>query len=95
MANQETIQQRFLTFHFNNPHIYSLLCKYARLAKAKGFAKYSIQSLCEIIRWHVSTPSRGDEFKVNNSYLSRYARLLMSQESDLAGFFEVRELVSQ
>jgi hypothetical protein len=95
MANQSSIQERFLTFHLNNPNIYFLLCKYARIALAKGFTRYSIQGLAEIIRWHIKTPSHGDEFKVNNSFLSRYARLLMSQESDLAGFFEVRNLISE
>ena len=38
----------------------------------------------------------GEEpFKFSNDFTSRYARLMMEQEEDLQGFFELRELRSE
>ena len=34
---------------------------------------------------------KGKDFKLNNNYVSRYARLIMAQEADLEGVFETRE----
>jgi hypothetical protein len=36
----------------------------------------------------------GDDFKLNNNYHSRYARLIMEREPGLDGFFETRGLRS-
>jgi hypothetical protein len=33
-----------------------------------------------------------EEFRLSNSYRSRYARLIMEQEADLQDFFTTREL---
>ena len=38
--------------------------------------------------------SKPTEFKLNNDFTSRYARLIMQQEPDLEDFFEVRVLRS-
>jgi hypothetical protein len=38
----------------------------------------------------------GDEdYKLNNNFTSRYARLLMQHNADLAGFFEIRAMASE
>ena len=44
----------------------------------------------ERVRWFTEIEARGDTFKCNNNYTAHYARLLMEQESELAGFFETR-----
>lgn len=87
------IQQRFEEFHRENPHIYALVVKYCRQVMDAGLKKYSVNAIFERIRWHlrVEVKSR-DEFKLNNNYRSRYARLVMDQEPGLEGFFETREL---
>jgi hypothetical protein len=36
------------------------------------------------------TTAGDDEFKVNNDYAAYYARLIMWQEPDLGGFFQLR-----
>jgi hypothetical protein len=55
-------------------------------------ARYGIKALFEVLRYEYSVQTQGDEFKLNNSYTSRYARMLMRQHADLDGFFETREL---
>ena len=49
--------------------------------------------LFEIVRWRRGVVTViGDGFRLNNNYRSRYARLIESQEPDLEGIFDTREL---
>lgn len=93
-GDRETIQQRFLAYHRANPQIYRLIVHYAREAMYSGHrTHYGISMIYERVRWHVNIETRSeDEFKLNNDYRSRYARLVMEQEFDLADFFEIRKL---
>lgn len=89
-----TIQQRFLDYHRANPEIYRLIVFYARQAKRSGHrARYGMKVIFERVRWHVEIETLSlDDYKLNNDFSSRYARLVMEQEPDLADFFETREL---
>jgi hypothetical protein len=93
--SDKTIQERFEAFHAENPEVYQLLCRYSREAKSAGRNHYGIEALFSRIRWHKQIETRGDDFKLNNDFRSRYARLLMQKESDLDGFFELRNLRSE
>ena len=86
-----TIQERFEAFHKSNPHVYNELCNLARQLKARGRERYGIKSLFEALRWHKAMQTSDEEFKLNNNFTAFYARLLMAQEPELDGFFEVRE----
>ena len=87
------IQRRFERFHRENPHIYKKLVELARQVKSRGLKHYSIASLFERLRWHFRFETKSEEpFKLNNDFRSRYARLVMETESDLADFFDLREL---
>lgn len=89
-----TIQQRFEDFHRNNPQVYALLVKLARKYAAQNRQhKCAIGTLWEVLRWSsYFEPDWHEEFKANNNYRSRYARLIAAQEPDLAEVFELREL---
>ena len=90
-----TIQQQFEVFHNINPWVYTDLVQLARQAKATGRRTFGIKSLYEVVRWNrfiQTTDPNDDSWKLNNNYHSRYARLIMDQEPDLKGFFNVREL---
>jgi len=82
----------FRTFHADNPMVYAHLIRLAREGKARGRTKLGIKMLWEVVRWTVYLETSDLEFKLNNDYTSRYARLIMIQERDLAGVFEVRSL---
>lgn len=57
-------------------------------AKAAGKKRFGIQAVAERIRWEILIETQaGSGFKLPNGILSRYARLIMEQESDLKGFF--------
>lgn len=88
--------ERFREFHEKNPEVYQELVSLARQAVARGRRKMGIKMLFEVVRWQrflrTTDPDSGSTYKLNNNYHSRYARLIMDQESDLRGIFEVREL---
>lgn len=95
-AGSETgLHGDFLYFHRHNPDVYIRLVELARKAKAAGKVKCGIGMLFEVARWDfwLTTEKQGG-WKMNNSHRSRYARLIMQQEQDLRGFFQVRELRS-
>lgn len=92
-TKESRIQREFEEFHRANPHVYELLCKYARQVKDAGRSRYSMDAIFHRIRWHVRIELRkADPFKLNDHYTSRYARLVMEREPDLKDFFETREL---
>jgi hypothetical protein len=87
-----TIEQAFLRFHAQNPHVYDELVKLARRARRSGSSRVGIGMLFEVLRWRHTLRTGGDDFKLNNNYRSYYARLIMLREPDLAGVFETRQL---
>jgi hypothetical protein len=81
--------REFLAFHRENPHIYDLVCRFARTAQEAGFRCYGIAAIFERVRWHV-TVERREEWKMNNNYRAFYARLWLHDHPDWPGFFETR-----
>lgn len=88
-----SIQEQFELFHAQHPWIYRMIVERARLVKSRGRKHYGIKTIWELLRWHVDTET-AEEFKLNDHYTSRYARLIMQHEPDLAGFFNTRNLRS-
>jgi hypothetical protein len=91
-----SIQERFERFHAANPDVYVELVQLARQAKQHGRGKWAIGSLWEVLRWQrmMRTVDETTDLKLNDHYRSRYARLIMITEADLAEFFEIRQLRS-
>ena len=89
-----TYEQRFLAFHRANPHVYAELVQLCREARARGNEKLGIRLVSEVARWNLTimTNDPTSDFKLNDHYHSRYARLIMEQEKDLVGIFELRRL---
>jgi len=82
--------EAFRAFHAANPHVYAHLRRFALEAKRSGRPRISINLLHERLRWFTTIEVQGDAFKVNNNWRPFYARLLMHEEPELAGFFETR-----
>ena len=90
-----TIQERFEQFHAMNPHVYTHIVAIARELRRRGFRRIGIGMIFERLRWLHALATQGDDFKLNNNFRSRYARLIMDAEADLADAFEVRRLRAQ
>lgn len=78
-------------FHARNPHVYRMLRQIALSVRKTGRKNFGIAALFERLRWISVFETDDDKYKLNNSYRAFYARLLMEQEPDLAGFFTTRE----
>ena len=90
---EDAIQRRFLAFHAENPFVYEKLVELARRAFARGLRRYGIRRIWEVMRWEIAMDVQRDgEFRLNDHFHSRYARLIMEREPDLADFFETRML---
>jgi hypothetical protein len=69
-----------------------MLVAICRTWVAAGRSRMGIGMLWEVLRYQVMISTTGDEFRLNNDFRSRYARLIMASERDLADVFEVRQL---
>jgi len=90
LAPDATLAEQFAAFHAQNAHVYRALVRMARDLHRKGVQRWGIANLVEKLRFDYAVMTDGDEFRLNNNYRAFYARLIMDQEPDLAGFFEVR-----
>ena len=89
--SKRSIDERFAEFHAGSPEVYHHLVRLARQAKDKGRTKLGIKMLYEVIRWYQYLET-GTKPKLSNDFHARYARLIMANEVDLYGMFDLREL---
>jgi hypothetical protein len=81
----------FDRFHSDNPKVYETLVRLAReWVNRFGSHKLGIATLYETARWQITLATNDAEFRLNNNWRSYYARLIMAQEPDLAGLFDLR-----
>lgn len=88
----DPLDERFTEFHQANPHVYDRLVAMAREWRVAGHDFGSIAMFFEALRYEVGRTNSTDQFKLNNSLRSRYARLIAWNEPDLAHFFHTRAL---
>lgn len=84
------ILDEFVPYHRDNPGIYDLFRRFAFELRTSGRRHYGAKALMERIRWHVEI-ERSGEFKVNNSFVSCYTRLLQLEYPDFKTFFQTRK----
>jgi hypothetical protein len=88
-----SIAERFKRFHTNNPIVYEKIVKIAREVKTLGKHKIGMSLIFERLRWLDYIETKDDEpFKLSNDYRAEYSRLVMLQETDLSGVFDIRQL---
>ena len=91
---EDTIRAKFDAFNTKHPEVYRELVKLARQWKQAGHSKLGIAALFERLRWewHMSGVQSDDGYKLSNNFKAHYARLIMEQEPDLDGIFNIRPL---
>jgi len=90
---QGSIQERFERFHEANPQVYRELRRMALDLACKGLPRIGIGMLWEVLRYS-SIQTTGKDFKLNDHFRSRYARLLLQREPSLESRIELRQLRS-
>lgn len=86
------LESRFWAFHEANPKVLAELKRLALRAIGRGHKRIGIGALWEVMRWNLTIETNDPDFKLNNNYRSRYARLIMGAVPELEGAFELREL---
>jgi hypothetical protein len=88
-----TPRQKFEAFHTRNPQVYRELETMSAQLVARGRKRIGLKMLTEVLRWEhqMRTDDPNSHFKINNSYTSYYARLLIENHPDWEGLFEMRE----
>ncbi len=91
--NYQKLEQAFWKFHHDNAHVYVILCHLARQWMAlHGQGKLGVKMLFERARWEIAMTTRDAlGFKLNNNHTAFYARLIMRNEADLVGVFNLRQ----
>jgi hypothetical protein len=91
-----SLDERFRLWVFANPQVVELFLRFAREAKLAGNKKFGIKAIAERCRWeHLVVRKEGAPWAINNSYMSRLARLLVQRDPSLEGMFEFRRLLSK
>lgn len=90
--DDDSIQARFEAFHQTNPHVYAALEEMSQQLHDRGRERIGIELLFAQLRWQSLIATSGDEFKLNDHFTSRYARLLIQNHPEWTGLFEMRAL---
>lgn len=95
MSTATTIQDDFEEFCAENPDVYAHFVRYAEELRRAGRRRYGAKGIIERIRWHFATSCGDEAFKIDNRFTSRFARKLIAERPEFAGFFETRTLKSE
>jgi len=86
-------EERFNAFHLQHPEVYKAICDKSRILKRRGVNHYGIFALLNVVRYHSDvSANKSSPWRLNNNFAPYYARLIMRQEADLQGFFELRTM---
>ena len=94
LEREASIDARFKLFHADNPHIYRELQRRAQALLDRGAKRIGIAAIVEAMRYDAAIESKGDQWKINNDYRSRYSRMLLDWNPQLRGVLDTRELRS-
>jgi len=89
-----TIQEQFDEFHRLNPSVLANLETLTTDYLRRGRKRVGIGMLFEVLRWQHDLATRGDAFRLNNNYRSRYVRLMLARHPEWECAFHTRELVA-
>src|SRR5690625_3655853 len=84
------LERRFADFHRGNPHILAEFERRALQLHAAGARRIGAKAIAERIRWDIHIRTLGDEYKLNNSFVALYSRLLIHRHPALADVIETR-----
>lgn len=87
---EATLAERFAAFHRANPHVADALEHLAEQWLAAGHSRVGMKALVERLRWESGIRTVGGAYRINNSHVSFYARLLVERRPEWADAIEMR-----
>ena len=91
----DQLDRKAKDFDKAHPEVYAALVVLAREEKTAGVERGSINALFEVLRRNHRIATGSSDPMLNNSHRAYYARKIMDNCTDLAGFFETRERISE
>ena len=82
-------KENFNEYHKNNPEIYNLFVKFTNMATQRK-KYYSAKAIFHRIRWESMISGEGD-YKIDDGWISHYARKFMDDFPQHSGFFQTRD----
>tara|TARA_R100001015_G_C4457877_1_gene45794 strand:+ start:192 stop:497 length:306 start_codon:yes stop_codon:yes gene_type:complete len=82
-------KEMFLTHDEENPKVYDMFERFA-LEASKYKKRYSAKSIFHRIRWETMITENEGRYKIDDGWISHYARKFMNLNPDLCNFFETR-----
>ena len=88
--NGKWSKENFEKHHTENPEIYELFCHYAKQA-AVVKEYYSAKCIFHRVRWETQIVEKNSSFKIDDGWISHYARKFMEDFPEHDGFFSTRQ----
>ena len=82
-------KENFNEYHKNHPEIYDLFVKFTNMATQRK-KYYSAKAIFHRIRWETMISGEGD-YKIDDGWISHYARKFMDDFPQHRGFFQTRD----
>ena len=82
-------KEYFNEYHKNHPEIYDLFVKFTNMATQRK-KYYSAKAIFHRIRWETMISGEGD-YKIDDGWISHYARKFMDDFPQHRGFFQTRD----
>lgn len=90
---QMSLADRFAAFHAANPRVADVLESLAEQWLARH-DKVGMKSLAEQVRWSSGMHTTGEPWRINNSHVAFYARLLLTRRPEWTGRIETRRALA-
>ena len=87
---KDELSEAWWKFHITHPAVYDELVRLSRRLIDRGHKRLGLKMLWETLRYNTMLGDSTGEYRLTNNHTAFYARLLMEQEPDLAGIFELR-----
>tara|TARA_R110001599_G_scaffold311116_2_gene518384 strand:- start:299 stop:592 length:294 start_codon:yes stop_codon:yes gene_type:complete len=81
--------ENFTKHDSENPDIYKMFERFA-LQASKYKERYSAKSIFHRIRWETMVNEKDSQYKIDDGWISHYARKFMECNPEHKGFFETR-----
>jgi len=88
-----SIDERFEAVHKEHPEIYEAFKEVTFDLMRRGFQRFSQDGVMHIVRYTKSASAEDMErYRINNDYVSRYARLFINDYPEHESFFRIKPL---
>lgn len=87
---EATLAEKFAAFHEANPHVAEALEALTKQWFAAGHRRASMDAVMHRLRWESGLQTRGDVYRLNNSWAAFYSRLILDRHPEWAGRIQTR-----